>query len=99
MLYMAENGCSYPRLGVSISKSYGRAVARNRLKRLLREVFRQNQHRIPAGFDYLIMISPEWLDRRDERSTIVPPSEQVNASFLALVADAEGLIKRKEKRR
>ena len=57
ILYMAGNKCGYPRLGVSIGKIYGNAVMRNHLKRLLREAFRQNQKRIPANYDYLIMIS------------------------------------------
>jgi len=57
---MAENGCGYARVGISIGKSQGNAVVRNRLKRLLREVFRQSQVLIPADFDYLIMVSQAW---------------------------------------
>jgi ribonuclease P protein component len=84
-LYMAENDCGYPRLGVSVGKSCGGAIVRNRLKRLLREAFRQSQDRIPAGFDYLLMISPQGARTQ-------PTFEQVKASFLALAAAAVGKI-------
>jgi ribonuclease P protein component len=44
-----------PRLGVVASTaSVGHAVLRNRAKRRLREVFRNNQQFVPAGCDILL---------------------------------------------
>jgi len=88
---MARNYCGYPRLGVSVGKFWGNAVVRNRLKRLLREAFRQSQDQIPAGFDYLLMISRSWgkSDKSGSREAIKQLTfEQVRASLLSLVNQA-----------
>ncbi|HUV66772.1 MAG TPA: ribonuclease P protein component [Sedimentisphaerales bacterium] len=85
VLYVAPNDCGHARLGVSVGKSHGGAVVRNRLKRLLREAFRQSQEQIPAGFDYVLMISKRRA--KDSGAAGQPTFERVKASFLALVQE------------
>jgi ribonuclease P protein component len=52
------NGLKHPRLGLAISKKCAkRAVDRNRIKRLFRESFRINQHKLPS-VDIIAMCKP-----------------------------------------
>jgi ribonuclease P protein component len=47
-LSVLANHETYPRLGLAIAtRTFGTAVARNRIKRLTRESFRLNQHALP----------------------------------------------------
>lgn len=54
ILYV-ENGMAYARLGMAIAKKHAkRAVLRNRVRRLIRENFRQHATQL-AGFDVVIL--------------------------------------------
>ena len=47
-----------PRLGLAVPRSVGSAVARNRVKRLLREAWRELLPTVPRGQDYVLAARP-----------------------------------------
>ncbi len=56
-----------PRLGLAVPKSVGSAVVRNRLKRQLRETWRELASEVPAGRDYVLAARAGVADPADTR--------------------------------
>lgn len=52
-----------PRLGIIVSKKAGGAVARARAKRLIREVFRLNRHKLKEAAD--VIVRPRTFEKLD----------------------------------
>lgn len=58
-----KNNRPYSRFAVSMKRNKSSAVSRNREKRIVREIYRTEKSRIPAGYDYFIIVK-----RKNNRS-------------------------------
>jgi ribonuclease P protein component len=86
-LYVAANREEKARLGVSVSKTCGNAVVRNRIKRLVREAFRLEQYNIPCDFDYLLIFARKLSKNSKSAKRLAQSSltlGEVRSSFVEL---------------
>jgi ribonuclease P protein component len=79
ILFPAKGGQS--RLGITVTRRFGNAVARNRMKRLLREFFRTCQARITPAQDILI------IPRADARTLVLAHITEELGKALSLGED------------
>ena len=56
--FAREDADGEPRLGLAVPKGAGTAVARNRVKRQLREAWRARLGHVPGGRDYVLIAKP-----------------------------------------
>lgn len=77
-LVTAPNGGEAVRLGIVASRKLGDAVARNRAKRLIREIFRRSELPPGAGFDLIV----------------IPRTTLFDAPYASLETDFRGALRR-----
>jgi ribonuclease P protein component len=55
LIFAAPNFVPSTRIGLSVSRKHGNSVIRHRIKRLLREAYRLEQHGLPEGLDLVLI--------------------------------------------
>ena len=55
VMYVAESGEDRNRIGISVSKKVGNSVVRHHITRLIREIFRLNDHRLKTGLNIIVV--------------------------------------------
>lgn len=55
VLYYLKNNQNKKRLGITVNKKIGKAVIRNRAKRVLREAYRHLEADIKSGYDIILV--------------------------------------------
>ncbi len=72
VMYSIKNNKPVNRIGISVSKKIGKSVVRNRVKRLIKESYRNNKDRFKKGYDivYIARIGTSKLKYNDIEKSI-----------------------------
>jgi ribonuclease P protein component len=58
LYWLPQDEPAEPRVGFAVPRAAGGAVERNRIKRRLREAWRDRIGRVPEGHDYVLIVRP-----------------------------------------
>lgn len=69
------------RIGLTVGRKVGNAVARNRVKRVLREFFRLHQHQFDCPVDVVVVpkrtLDPKQFDLAQATGELIPAMQRV----------------------
>ena len=84
-LFALANDVGYCRLGLTVTRRTGNAVARNRIKRVLRDVFRRHHDTLPGAMDLVV---------NGYRSILSRSAASLEREFVGAVAELARKVRR-----
>ncbi|NLW42150.1 MAG: ribonuclease P protein component [Tissierellia bacterium] len=56
ILYIRKNDLDHTRIGITVSKKTGNAVVRNKIRRRIKEIYREVAPNLKEGFDLIFVV-------------------------------------------
>lgn len=68
------------RIGFSVNKKTGKAYVRNKIKRQLREIVRQNIDKLEPNYNYVFVTKPEitWINYNEIKDSVMDVLQRAN---------------------
>lgn len=80
IIYSCQHEGDTARFGIAVTSRIGKAVVRNRIKRILREIIRKNVNNLHGGFDTAVVVRGKIL---------LSPFQEIEKELLNLLKKAE----------